>query len=223
MKKRLGCFHAHHSNIEHIEKALNPYNIELIHFVDPGLDRIKMDSNFTEEVAQKKIKDTLEWISSCHVDAILITCTFFTANIEEDKLAYSIPIIKIDDPLFHSICKKDEPQILVFTNPNTVEGTMNQLINFATKQKKSIQVEPYLLENTFNLVMEGKKEEYIESVSNGLNRLIINYPDKIISAAQLSMVPSAENVESKTDTYIGNHLKSLSNYLEELLKLNVYQ
>ncbi|MED4213701.1 hypothetical protein P4662_31370, partial [Priestia megaterium] len=98
MKKRLGCFHAHHSNIEHIEKALKPYNIELIHFVDPGLDRIKMDSNFTKEVAQKKIKDTLEWISSCHVDAILITCTFFTANIEQDKLAYSIPVIKIDDP-----------------------------------------------------------------------------------------------------------------------------
>lgn len=60
----------------------------------------------------------------------------FTANIEQDKLAYSIPIIKIDDPLFHSICEKGEPQILVFTNPNTVEGTMNQLINFATKQKK---------------------------------------------------------------------------------------
>jgi hypothetical protein len=153
----------------------------------------------------------------------LITCTFFTANIEEDTLAYSIPIIKIDDPLFHSICEKDEPQILVFTNPNTVEGTMNQLINFAAKQKKNIQVEPYLLENTFNLVMEGKKEEYIESVSNGLNRLISNHPDKIISAAQLSMVPSAENIESKTDTYVGNHLKSLSNYLEELLKLNVYQ
>ncbi|MEG8980313.1 hypothetical protein U8Y98_26760 [Priestia megaterium] len=223
MKKRLGCFHAHHSNIEHIEKALKPYNIELIHFVDPGLDRIKMDSNFTEEVAQKKIKDTLEWISNCHVDAILITCTFFTANIEEDKLSYSIPIIKIDDPLFHSICEKDELQILVFTNPNTVEGTMNQLINFAAKQKKNIKVEPYLLENTFNLVMEGKKEEYIESVSNGLNRLISNHPDKIISAAQLSMVPSAENIESKTDTYVGNHLKSLSNYLEELLKLNVYQ
>ncbi len=55
-EKRLGCFHAHHSNIEHIEKALKPYNFELIHFVDPGLDRIKMDSNFTEEVAQKKLK-----------------------------------------------------------------------------------------------------------------------------------------------------------------------
>ncbi|WP_176586560.1 hypothetical protein [Priestia megaterium] len=223
MKKRLGCFHAHHSNIEHIEKALKPYNMELIHFVDPGLDRIKMDSNFTEEVAQKKIKDTLEWISSCHVDAILITCTFFTANIKQDKLACSIPIIKIDDPLFHSICEKDEPQILVFTNPNTVEGTMNQLINFAAKQKKNIQVEPYLLENTFNLVMEGKKEEYIESVSSGLNQLVNNHPDKIVSAAQLSMVPSAEIIESKTDTYVGNHLKSLSNYLEELLKLNVYQ
>ncbi|MDO6848996.1 hypothetical protein Q4S57_13625 [Priestia megaterium] len=74
---------------------------------------------------------------------------------------------------------------------------MNQLINFAAKRKKNIQVEPYLLENTFNLVMEGKKEEYIESVSNGLNRLISNHPDKIISAAQLSMIPSAEKLNLK--------------------------
>ena len=35
--KRLGCLHAHYSNIEYIENAFAPYNIELIHFVDPGL------------------------------------------------------------------------------------------------------------------------------------------------------------------------------------------
>lgn len=45
--------------------------------------------------------------------------------------------------------------------------------------------------------MEGKKEEYIEAVTSGLNQLINNHPDKIVSAAQLSMVPAAEIIESK--------------------------
>lgn len=54
MKRKLGCYHAHYSNIEHIEKALGSYDIELVHFVDPGLDRIKNDSDFTEELALNK-------------------------------------------------------------------------------------------------------------------------------------------------------------------------
>jgi hypothetical protein len=52
--KRIGCFHAHYSNIEHVEKALSDYEVELIHFVDPGLDRIKKDTEFTMDIAKKK-------------------------------------------------------------------------------------------------------------------------------------------------------------------------
>jgi hypothetical protein len=40
------CFHAYSSNIEHIEKALVPYDVELVHFVDPSLDRIKTGTIF---------------------------------------------------------------------------------------------------------------------------------------------------------------------------------
>ena len=82
--KRIGCFHAHHSNIEHIEQALSGLEVELIHFVDPGLDRIKKDAGFGVDIAQKKVLETLEWIANCHVDAILMTCTFFTAIYDEE-------------------------------------------------------------------------------------------------------------------------------------------
>jgi len=38
LRKRLGCLHAHYSNIAYIEQTFFHINhIELIHFVDPGL------------------------------------------------------------------------------------------------------------------------------------------------------------------------------------------
>lgn len=212
MKKVIGCFHSHHSNIELIEKALSHLQIDFVHFVDPGLDRIKKDKDFTLEKASKKIEDTLNWISSCHVDAIFITCTHFTAIMEEAQISHSLPIIKVDDSLFHSICEYSKPQILVFTNPNTVDGTMDQLFKFAKQKGKLVQVEPYFIENTFELIMQGKKQEYIKRVSNVLTQLTIDHPDKIISAAQLSMAPAAEKAEKETGIYIGHHLKALPLY-----------
>ncbi len=91
MKKRLGCLHAHYSNIEYIENAFSPYDIELIHFVDPALIyRITSDENFKEEDAQNKVKEQMEWIAQCNVDAILITCTSYSAILQEKKLSISI-------------------------------------------------------------------------------------------------------------------------------------
>ncbi|MFK4314224.1 hypothetical protein ABH953_003034 [Bacillus sp. RC236] len=38
--KKLACLHAHHSNIEYIDRALQSFGIEILHFVDPILSRI---------------------------------------------------------------------------------------------------------------------------------------------------------------------------------------
>lgn len=217
--KRIGCFHAHYSNIEHIEKALNIFDVELVHFVDPGLDRIKMDADFTNEIVEKKVIETLNWITNCHVDAILITCTLFTSILNKEVHQYPIPIIKIDEPLFEDICKMNQPIIVTFTNPNTVNGTMNQLMSYSRMKGKEIEVESFLLENTFDLIMQGKKSEYIQAVSKGLIQLIEENPKKKVVAAQLSMVPAAQLAEKQSENPVGNHLESLSNYIKEVLAL----
>lgn len=98
MPKTIACLHAHHSNIEVIEKMLSSHQAELIHFVEPGFDRQKADAHFKPEFIQSKLANTMSWISSCHVDAILVTCTFFTAHLPLNDL--SVPIIKIDELLF---------------------------------------------------------------------------------------------------------------------------
>ena len=57
LRKRLGCLHAHYSNIEYIENALSPYDIELIHFVDPALMyRVTSDGKFQNQTLKIKLK-----------------------------------------------------------------------------------------------------------------------------------------------------------------------
>lgn len=217
--RRIGCFHAHYSNIEHIETALSSLNVELIHYVDPGLDRIKRDADFTNELAQKKVLDTLNWIASNHVDAILITCTFFTAIYDEDVHHFPIPIIKIDDPLFEEMCQLDQPTMVAFTNPSTVEGTMKQLAAYAAKKGITLDATPTLLANTFDLIMQGKKHAYIEAVTQGLIGVIEAHPTKRVVAAQLSMVPAAEAAEEQTKRIVGNQLVALATYMKAALAL----
>ncbi|WP_046180950.1 hypothetical protein [Domibacillus tundrae] len=219
MKKRLGCLHAHYSNIEYIENALSSYDIELIHFVDPALMyRVTVDENFKEADAQNKVKEQIECIAQCNVDAILITCTNYIAILQEEQLSISVPIIKIDEPYFEYICKIQQPLTILFTNPATVKGTMERLNQYAYNHQKSLDIEVIVINNTFELIMQGLKQEYNQEISKFLNKIIKG--DKIISVAQLSMVDASKEVEYKTSKPIINPLDTLISSAVSQLKID---
>jgi len=219
LKKRLGCLHAHYSNIEYIDNALSSYDIELIHFVDPALMyRVTSDENFKEANAQNKVKEQIEWIAQCNVDAILITCTNYIAILQEEQLSISVPIIKIDEPYFEYICNIQQPQTILFTNPATVKGTMDRLNQYAYNHQKSVDIEVIVINNAFELIMQGLKQEYNQEISKFLNEIIKR--DEIISVAQLSMVDASKEVEYKTSKPIINPLDTLISSVVSQLKLD---
>ena len=216
--KKLGCLHAHYSNIEYIENAFSPYNIELVHFVDPGLMDQVTKKNLTKSDAQRKVKEQIEWIAQCQVDAILITCTNYIALLQEDQLSISVPIIKIDEPFFDYICSIGQPQTILFSNPATVEGTMERLKYHASQQQKTLDVEVIVINNTFDKFMRGLKDEYDQGISNFINQIINE--KKVISVAQLSMVDGALQVENQTSKTIMNPLNTLVSSLVNQLGLS---
>lgn len=219
MKKRLACIHAHYSNIEYIENALSPFDLELTHFVDPALmERISSDDNFSVVDAQKKVREQIEWIAESKVDAILITCTNYIVNLQEDQLSINVPIIKIDEPFFDYIINVNKPQTLLFTNPATVEGTLQRLRNHANIHKGTLDIEALVINDTFDLIMQGLKEEYNKEVYKFIQQ-IIQDEKRVISVAQLSMVDSAEQVENKTNKTIMNPLSTLIPSIVSQLKL----
>jgi aspartate/glutamate racemase len=219
LKKRLGCLHAHYSNIEYIENALSSYDIELIHFVDPALMyRVTTDENFTEADARSKVKEQIEWIAQCNVDAILITCTNYIAILQEEELSISVPIIKIDEPYFEDICNISQPQTIIFTNPATVKGTMDRLHQYAYNHQKLVDIEVMVINNAFELIMQGFKQKYNQEISKFLNEMIKG--DKMISVAQLSMVDASKKVEYETSKPIINPLEPLISSVVSQLKLD---
>ncbi|KAB8137973.1 hypothetical protein F9U64_07085 [Gracilibacillus oryzae] len=201
---KIGCLHAHYSNIEYIEETLTALEAELVHFVDPGLIyHINWKPKYELAI---KVKEQLNWILSCQVDAIFITCTNYIALLDEIPFQTNIPVIKIDEPFFEQICKHDHEQLLLFTNPATVSGTMARLHQYADKKKKTINVEVSVIENSFELIMSGRKDAY--------NQVIMDYldtcdNDTIISVAQLSMVEAARLSKKE----IGHPLDSLEKHI----------
>ncbi|WP_413375101.1 aspartate/glutamate racemase family protein [Paenibacillus taichungensis] len=230
MMMTIGCFHAHYSNIVLIEEALAPYEVELVHYVDPGLDRLKHDADFTEAVTHEKVSQTLQWIAHCHADAILVTCTLFAAVLEQEAKHVPVPVVGIDDPLLQEMQQNPGEYILAFTNPATIEGTMVR-VNQASLQQgdedgqrngiEAIETEAVLIPGTFELIMRGDKEGYLAEVSTGLQQLVEKYPGSTVVAAQLSMAPAAARVTADTGMLIYSPLASLAAYLEK--KFNMAQ
>ncbi|WP_025113651.1 hypothetical protein [Lysinibacillus fusiformis] len=213
MRKKLGCLHAHHSNIEYIEHIFQKNKeIELIHFVDPGL--IHQVSKGVTELTYK-IREQIQWMASCDLDAILITCTNYIVLLDDcDVHALSIPIIKMDELYFELICNERQPQIILFTNPATVEGTMTRLHQYANKQGKLIDITVKVIEQTFDLIMQGKNKAYNEAILHTLHHEAKE--QRQLSVAQLSMVNAAQQFEEKTAIPIMHPLKALGTVVEKL-------
>ncbi|QOV13092.1 hypothetical protein [Viridibacillus arvi] len=193
--KVLGCLHAHYSNIRYIEEALSGMNVELQHFVDPGLiNRINHDHTFSIAEAKRKVIEQVQWIENSGVDAILITCTNYIALLDENYQSMK-PIIKLDEPFFQEICDLSKPLKIVFTNPATVEGTINRLNQFANKDSKSLDIEVHIIEGAFKLVMEGQLEGHNRIVAKELEMLVKDSTQAIV-VAQLSMVDASKQINS---------------------------
>src|SRR5918998_1678569 len=214
MKTRLGCLHMHHSNIPYIDGIVPSDRVELLHFVDPGLmRRIGTDPGFSTDQAEQQVRRQLDWMASCGLDAILITCTNYIAMLPDESLDLAIPVIKIDEPFFADLLQQPSPHLLLFTNPATVEGTMRRFHDYADRAGHQPSIEIEVMPGTFELVMAGKTEEYAAAVTDQLRELVRSGRYGAISVGQLSMAESALRITAETGMPIGNPLDSLRLHL----------
>ncbi|GAB2571671.1 hypothetical protein [Gracilibacillus alcaliphilus] len=206
MKKRIACLHAHYLNITYIDTSFSTYDVEFIHFVDPALlYHMTSNEHFTVAEAQMKVKEQIKWVTQCHADAILITCTNYIALLQEEVLSISVPIIKVDEPYFEAISRIQQPQTILFTNPATVQGTMERLHHHADQQQNSLDIEITVINAAFELLMKGQQQAYNQAILEAVQ----NIEDRIISVAQLSMVEAAKQAEYATAQSIINPLAPL--------------
>src|SRR4051812_7450558 len=94
---------------------------------------------------------------------------------------------------------------------------MDRLNQYAYNHQKSLDIEVIVINKTFDLIMQGLKQEFNQEISKFLNKIIKE--DKIISVAQLSMVDASKEVEYKTSKPIINPLDTLISSIVSQLKI----
>ncbi len=220
-KPRLGCLHAHHSNIGYIENIIPRDSLEAVHFVEPGLlRRIGSDAEFSMEDAAAQVRKQLDWMAACGVDALLITCTNYIAAMPDEPAQYDIPIIKIDEPFFAYLLQQPPRHLLLFSNPDTVDGTMQRLRDYAAARGIQPEIEVEVIPNSFTLFLTGQTEAYNRAVAERLRELVRLHRFTSLSVGQLSMVDAAQRVAGETGHAIGNPLQPLRAHLDAILAGN---
>lgn len=207
--KTIGCLHAHYSNTHYLEQALEQYPMTLHHFVDPGLIlRMSNDPTFTSEEAKKKVLEQLEWMSKIGIDAIVITCTNYSALLD-DTSSLGIPIINIDEPFFKAFAQLPSPKKLIFTNPKTIKGTTKRLNEYLCKQNKPNNYIIDTIPNAFDYLMDGNIELHDEIIYNKLTEMMKDHANNL-AIAQLSMVEAVGNIHTEI-------LNPLSPLIDEII------
>ncbi|KEQ25855.1 hypothetical protein [Paenibacillus tyrfis] len=221
--KRLGCLHAHHSNIRYLEEGLDREAFSCLHFVDPGaihwLTRAAASEAEARQV-QTKLHGQLEWIAGCGVDTIVITCTNYIAALSPLEQALEatggIPIIAIDEPWFDELLKLGDEAVVAFTNPATVKGTMERLHAHAKLQGRAFKAQTAVSDpGCFELLLQGQEAAYAGLVEAFLMGLI-HHSAAPVAAAQLSMTDAAARAEASSGARVLSPMQALRNRLEKL-------
>lgn len=187
MQPLLICLHASESNIEIVEQSLFDTPFQVQHVVDTYLlSMIREERPFNEQqdYAFCKVMDLIEQ----QPDFIFITCTNYIVLLDHIEIETNIPILKIDELLFEQLKEVQGPIKILFTNKQTIEGTMSRLKQTISPQT---DIEVIFIPEVFDWYLAGDKKRHDQKVLDALLKL--DTPHHILAVAQLSMTRSAEN------------------------------
>lgn len=135
MRPLMICLHASELNIEIMERSLHEMPFEVRHVVDTHLLHIIREQQSLAEQKNYIFTKMMELIEQ-EPALILVTCTNYIVLLEQMELVTSIPILKIDELLFEQLKSSHLPLKILFTNKQTIEGTMTRLKNISLQKEK---------------------------------------------------------------------------------------
>lgn len=205
MRPLMICLHAAESNVEIIEQSLSDIPFEIYHVVDTYLlTMIREQRPFNEQkdYAFNKIMELIEQRPTF----ILITCTNYIVLLDQIELKTNIPILKIDELLFEQLKEVQAPIKMLFTNKQTIEGTMARLKQTIPSE---LDIEVIFIPEVFDWYLAGDRLRHDQKVLSTL--LELDASQHIIVVAQLSMANSAESYSQLSEKLILSPVTAFKN------------
>ena len=207
------CLHAAASNIEAVDGVLRDAGFTVEHVVDTmllemirGGKPVERQLNYVARRLQELIKNKPEYI--------FITCTNYIVLLDQIEVSSDVPILKIDELLFDTVANVEAPIKLLFTNEQTVVGTMERLMRYVGRP---INVEVVVVPCVFDMYITGDKVGHDAELSRVLAELSAErMDDEVLAVAQLSMAGVAEAFSEVSGISV---ISPLTSYKEKNVRL----
>ena len=195
MSIKIGLVHATMNSIQPILHAFHAHHpsVDLINVMDEGLI---WELNKTNEITQdmtRRLIDIASKAESAGADAILLTCSSFSPNVEGFKHLFSVPIISSDESMLNEAVKIGGKIGVIATVAKAGPTTTNLLYETAEKQCKEIEVETVVITDAFQALQKGDQAKHDEMIHAEIDKLSAHCD--VVLIAQYSMARAMDSYE----------------------------
>lgn len=220
MSIKIGLVHATMNSVQPILHAFHTHHpsVDLINVMDEGLI---WELNETNEITQdmtRRLIDIASKAETAGADAILLTCSSFSPNVEGFKHLFSVPIISSDESMLNEAVKIGGKIGVIATVAKAGPTTTNLLYETAEKQGKEIEVETVVITEAFQALQKGDQAKHDEMIHAEIDKLSSHCD--VVLLAQYSMARAMDSYE-RGETPILTGPEVSANAVVELAKASV--
>ncbi len=201
MAKTLGLIHTSmiFINVEtmmrDIFKEVMP-DVRQINILDDSLLADVMARGFITDAVQQRMNMYVQSAALAGADAILSLCSSLGPAIDEARKLVNISVIKIDDAMTEKAIHDASRIGVIATVATTLKPTVALLEEKSTILKKTVDIQPELVNGAFEILLSGDKARHDQMVSEAAARLASRA--ELLVLAQASMTRLAPRLEQET-------------------------
>lgn len=211
MRPLMICLHAIEANVKVIDHAIHdmPFNIQ--HEVDTKLLAL-IRTKQPIELQIDYIRQRFEQLLKLEPAFIFVTCTNFIVLLDKTEIQTHVPILKIDEILFEQMKDLNAPMKLLFSNEETIGGTLERLRQYS---KHELDIEVVHIPDVFEWYLAGDTLGHDQKVLSTL--LELGTFETVLVVPQLSMANIAEIYSKLSGNPVLSPLTALKSYMNQLL------
>lgn len=195
MSIKIGLVHATMNSVQpilHAFRSLHP-SVDLINVMDEGLI---WELNQTNEITQNMTRRLIDIASKAEdagADAILLTCSSFSPNVEGFKHLFGVPIISSDESMLNEAIRIGGKIGVIATVAKAGPTTTGLLYETAEKAGKTVEVETVVITEAFQALQKGNQAKHDELIHAEIDKLT---PEcDVVLLAQYSMARALDSYE----------------------------
>ena len=194
-KKKIAFIHTVAGPYAELAKEILP-DVETMHVTDELLLKTVVDAGGLIPFIFRRLVDNVVAAEQAGADVVQVTCSSISPCVDVARLAVSIPVLKIDEPMVDKAIATGARIGIAATSPSTLKPTTELTHQKAGQAGKQVQVDSVLCEGAFDaLYYRGDTDTHDSIVRDYLKQMIAR--NDVIMLAQGSMARVADTIPAE--------------------------